>query len=160
METLVRVAVIYLFIIFGLRVMGKREFSQLSTVELVTLMLIPEIVSEALTGEDSSITNALVGVSTILLLVFFTSLWMHRSPRVEAVVSGSPVVLVRNGQIDEDRMNRERVSPGELYSEMHLSGVERLAEIRWAILEPDGKIAIITERPAQVSAEKRDHPLA
>ena len=145
METVIRVAIIYIFVLAGLRLMGKREFSQMGPMELVTLLLIPEIVSQGLIREDFSITNALIGVSTLFILVFVNSTLTHLSKRAETVIEGPPTVLAHRGELVEDAMDKERVSPDELFSEMHKAGLDRLEQVRWAILEGDGKIAIVPE---------------
>ncbi|MCW7537388.1 DUF421 domain-containing protein [Aquabacterium sp. A7-Y] len=149
METVFRVAIIYLFVLVGLRLLGKREFGQLSPLELVTLLMIPEIVSQALTGDDHSLTNALVGVSTLLVLVLVTSVVMHRFRRVETAITGEPSVLVADGQLRPHVLNINRVSPDEVFSEMHKSGLDRLEQVRWAILETDGSIAIVPTEAAR-----------
>lgn len=143
MEAVYRVTFLYLFLMLGFRLMGKRELGQLSQFELVTLMLIPEIVSEALNRSDASITSALVGVCTLLTLVTATSLLVHVSPKAAAAFEGRPAVLVRHGVMLVDTMNRERISPDELFSEMHQAGIEHLADVKWAILEPEGRMAFI-----------------
>lgn len=143
METVLRVAAIYLFVLVALRVLGKREFGQLSPLELVTLLMIPEIVSQALTGEDFSLTGAFVGVATLLVLVFATSMLMHRFKKVEVAVTGEPTVLVHRGELFERALNITRVTPDEVFSEMHKSGLQRLEEVEWAILQTDGAIAIV-----------------
>ena len=145
METVIRVAVIYLFILVGLRVLGKREFGQLSPMELVVLLLVPELASQALVREDFSATNALIGISTLFLLVFLSSLVMHLSKRAEKLIEGSPTVLVHSGQMVEKNMAKERVSPDEVFGAMHVAGLEQLDQVRWAILGTDGKIAIVPE---------------
>lgn len=147
METVMRVAAIYLFVLLALRVLGKREFGQLSPLELVSLLMIPEIVSQALTGDDYSLTNAFVGVATLFVLVFATSLLMHRFKKAEIVVAGEPTVLVHRGRLFERALNVTRVSPDEVFSEMHKSGLQSLDEVDWAILETDGSIAIVPMRP-------------
>jgi uncharacterized membrane protein YcaP (DUF421 family) len=143
METVLRVAVIYLFVLVGLRVLGKREFGQLSPLELVTLLMIPEIVSQALTRDDYSLTNALIGVSTLFVLVFLTSVLVHRFKKLELAVSGAPTVLVSHGELRRDALDTNRVTTDELFSEMHKSGLDELTQVKWAILEPDGHIAIV-----------------
>jgi uncharacterized membrane protein YcaP (DUF421 family) len=156
METIWRIAVIYLFIIFGLRVLGKREFGQLSPLELVTLLIIPEIVSQGLVREDFSITNALIGTSTLLLLVYFTSLLQHSSESIEKVFSSSPTVLVQNGYYVDKHMNQERVSPDEIFDAMYQSGLDRLEQVKWAILTSDGKISIVpTESDKNVVSQQQ-----
>ncbi|HEX7022788.1 MAG TPA: YetF domain-containing protein [Trueperaceae bacterium] len=145
METVVRVVIVYFAILVGLRVLGKREFGQLSPLELVTLLLIPELVTNALVVPDHSMTNAFVALTTILSLVFISSLIQHLSKRMETVITGSPTVLVAHGQLLETVMNQERVTPEEIFDAMHKSGLERLEQVGWAVLESDGKIAIIPE---------------
>lgn len=143
METVVRIAFIYVFLTLALRAMGKRELSKMSTIELVMLLLIPELFSQAATGVDFSMTNAVIATSTLLTLVLLTSVISHLSSRAHDAISGTPTVLVRSGRYVEENMNRERLSPEELLAEMHKAGYERLDQIRWAILEDDGKIALI-----------------
>ncbi len=145
METVARVAFTYVFLAIAFRVIGKRELSSLSPFELVTLMLIPEIVSQALVRE-ASLANALAGVSTLFVLVFLTSVVTHLSPKASKVVDGSPTVLVAKGRILEEACNRERIQPEEIFSEMHKSGLARLSQVRWAILEADGDLTIIPEQ--------------
>ena len=145
METVLRVAAIYGLILVGLRVLGKREFGQLSPIELVTLLLVPEIVSQALTREDYSVTNGAIGVTTLFALVFLTSVLSHRSQRVEKLLNGTPTLLVSHGRLIERHLGQERISTDELFGEMHKAGLENLDEVRFAILEPDGRIAIIPE---------------
>jgi uncharacterized membrane protein YcaP (DUF421 family) len=145
METVIRVIVIYVFILVGLRLLGKREFSQLSPLELITLLLVPELVSQALIREDFSLINAIIAVSTLFTLVFFTSLVLHMSAKAEKIISGVPTVLVSHGKLIDDNLNRERVSPDELFGEMHKAGLHRLDQVKWAILESDGTIALISE---------------
>jgi uncharacterized membrane protein YcaP (DUF421 family) len=151
METVLRVVIIYSFIVVGLRVVGKREFGQLSPLELVTLLIIPELVAQALVREDYSLTNALIGTATLLSLVYITSLVQYNIPKVEKALTGEPAVLVRHGQFIDKHLHQERIPPGEVMSAIHQSGLERLEQVRWAILEPDGKISIVPEeQPSNV----------
>lgn len=148
METVVRVAIVYVFILAGLRVLGKREFSQMSPMELVALLMIPEIVTQGVLREDFSLTNALIGVATLLVLVFANSFLTHLSKAFETVVEGKPSVLAAHGKLVEENLDKERVSPDEVYGEMHRAGLERIEQVRWAILEGDGKISIVPQQGA------------
>ena len=140
---IVRIAFIYFFLMIALRVMGKREMSEMSPFELVTLLMVPEIFSSALAREEYTMTDASVGVATLLTLVFITSLLSFRFKRVEQVVEGTPTVLVNDGRLVERNLKRERVTAEEVFSEMHKAGLEELEQVRWAILEVDGKISIV-----------------
>jgi uncharacterized membrane protein YcaP (DUF421 family) len=143
METVLRVALIYVFILFALRLIGKRELSQLAPQDLIVLLLIPEIVSHGMIRDDYSLTNAIIGVSTLLTIVFLTSTLTYLSKPVRTVLEGYPAVLVQSGRLIKHNLDRERVPPDEILSEMRRAGIKALDRVRWAILEPDGKISFI-----------------
>jgi uncharacterized membrane protein YcaP (DUF421 family) len=153
METILHIAVLYVFLLACFRLMGKRELAQMSPFELVTLMMIPEIVSQALNRDDHSMTNAMLGISTLFLLVVATSLLKHRFEKFERVVDSAPTLLVAEGKILERNMNEERISPEDLYAEMHKAGLSRVKDVRWAVLESGGHITIIAKDRAQRTTE-------
>ena len=146
METVVRIAIIYVFVLLGLRIIGKRELSQMAPRELVMLLLIPELFSQAALGEDFSMVNAIVACATLLVLVFWTSVVTHLHRPISRAIDASPAVLVRHGELLLDTLDRERVTAEELFSEMRHAGLSRLAQVDWAILEGDGKISIVPVR--------------
>lgn len=143
METVFRVAFVYIFVWACFRVLGKRELTQMSPFELVTLLFIPQLFSRALTRQDYSMTNAVIGASTLFLLVFLTSAASYRSNRFARIVEAQPRVLVRRGQLVEAHLDRERIPARDVFSAMHKVGLERLDQVEWAILEGDGKISLI-----------------
>lgn len=143
METVLRVAFVYIFVWACFRVLGKRELTQMSPFELVTLLFIPQLFSRALTRQDYSMTNAVIGASTLFLLVFLTSAASYRSNRFARIVEAQPRVLVRRGQLVEAHLDRERIPARDVFSAMHKVGLERLDQVEWAILEGDGKISLI-----------------
>lgn len=149
METVLRVLFVYLFLLFALRVMGKREFSEITPIELVMLLLIPELLQEALVGHDPSLTNALLAACTLLLLVFLNSVVTYLNPRVERVVESSPSVLAYEGRLVERNMRKERITPDELLSTIHLQGYEEIEQVKWAILQSNGQIAVIPKEEAR-----------
>lgn len=158
METAVRVVIIYLFLLAGLKLVGKREFSQLSTFEFVTLLIIPEIVSQALVRDDYSLSNAVIGVCTLLACVFGISVLTHVNQRAEKVIGGEASIIIRHGNLVPESMNRERISPDEVYSEMHRLGLEDVSQVKWGILEADGNMSFVRwEGPAPrgTGAEKK-----
>jgi uncharacterized membrane protein YcaP (DUF421 family) len=158
MEIVLRIAFIYLFLLVALRLMGKREFSQLSPFELVTLLIIPEILTESLHMGEASLTSAFVGVATLLTLVFLTSLLAYRIPRLGRITEGEPVVLVQHGFLVPSALHRERVSPVEILSEMHKAGLETMDQVKWGVLEPDGKISFVPWESSGIQP-RRDHHL-
>ncbi len=147
METVIRVLVVYLFVMVGLRVVGKRTLGQLAPADLVVLMLIPEFFQQAIAREDFSMTNALVAVSTLLLLVFVTEALGYRFPRFSRIVEGSPVTVVSHGFLRSDNLHPERLAPDEILSAMHRAGLSRIEEVKWAVLYPDGNVAVVPWEP-------------
>jgi uncharacterized membrane protein YcaP (DUF421 family) len=143
METILRVIVVYVFVTAGLRIIGKRTFGQLSSADLVVLMLIPEFFQQAISREDFSMTNALVAVSTLLLLTVITDTLSYRFARLGRVINGKPVTVVKHSKLDTDRMDAERLSAEEILDAMHRVGLERLEQVKWAVLYPDGTVAVI-----------------
>lgn len=155
METVLRVLFFYLVILFGLRILGKREFSQLSPFELVTLLMIPELAQQALVREDFSATNALIAICTLFTLVFVTSVLVQRNKKVEAFVEGEPAVLIYRGRLVRDFLDHERITPDEVFGEMRRSGLERMEQVKWALLESDGKISFIPFAPEDKQIKSR-----
>lgn len=156
METVLRVTVVYLFLMVALRIMGKRDVGQLAPFDLVILLLIPELVSQALVREDYSLTNGFIGVATLLSLVFITSVVVYLSKGASRLVEGQPTVLVQHGFLVPENMNRERVSPEEIVSQMHESGLERMDQVKWGILETDGKISFVPWMESGTTPRKKE----
>lgn len=146
-QTIALVALIYVFLLAALRLLGKREFGQLSPLELVCLLIIPELIQQAVIRNDDSISNALAAVSTLLVLVYATSLITQRSRTASEALEGRPLLLAANGKMLADHMNQERITPDELLTEVRRNGLERVEDVKWAVLEPDGKISIIPMKP-------------
>ena len=154
METVLRVIFVYVFVWACFRVLGKRDLTQMSPLELVTLLFIPQLFSRALTRQDYSMTNAVIGASTLFSLVFLTSAMSYRSKRFARVVQARARILVQHGSLVEESLDRERIAPTDIFSAMHKVGLERLDQVEWAILESDGKIALIPSRADRL------HPLS
>lgn len=146
MDVVIRVTIIYLFVVFGLRVIGRRELSDMSPLDLVTLLLIPEIVAQALPGgEDFSLINGLTGIATLFLLVYVGSQWLYLKPKVEKAVEGRPTLLVESGRYIYENLDKEHVTPSEILAAVRHNGLEELEQVKWGILETDGKISIIKD---------------
>ncbi|MGQ0562352.1 MAG: DUF421 domain-containing protein [Gemmatimonadota bacterium] len=155
METVFRVVFFYLVILLGIRVLGKRDFSQLSPFELVTLLMIPELVQQALMRDDFSATNALIALCTLFLLVFLTSIVAQRSKKLGALIEGQPAVLIYKGRFVPDYLHHERVSPDEIYAEMRQVGLERIEQVKWALLESNGRISFVPLAPEDKQIKAR-----
>ena len=153
MDIVIRITLVYALLTFAFRALGKRELSQLSPFELVTLLLIAEIVAPALTAGDESLTGALFGAATLLCLALLNSVLAYMSARFKKVAEAPPSVLVKYGKFVEANLHKDRVRPDEIYSEMHKAGIEQLSEIKWGFLEPDGQMSFI-----KLSSEDQQTP--
>lgn len=147
METVLRMTFVYLFVMVGLRIVGKRAFGQMGPADLVVLMFIPELFQQAIAGRDFSLTTAIVAISTLLLLALVTETLTYRFPRFGSFVNGSSVTVVSHGYLRTERMHPERVGPEEVLDAMHRAGLDRMEQVKWAVLYPDGTIAIVPWAP-------------
>ena len=110
------------------------------------LLLIPQLLSRALTRQDYSMTNAVIGVTTLFSLLFLTSVLSHRFRSFHSVMEAKPTVLLHNGRFIDASMNHERIGPHDVLSAMHKVGLAEVEQVEWAILEGDGKISIVPRR--------------
>lgn len=150
METVFRVVFVYVFIWVCFRTLGKRELSQLAPFEFVMLLLIPQFLSRALIRQDFSMTNSIVAATTLFSLVFLTSIASFRFGGFRRFMASTPTVLVSQGELLSTNLGRERIAPEEIFSAMHKAGIETIEQVKWAILESDGKIAIIRTSGGEV----------
>lgn len=146
-DTRARQSVLHVLISFGVlllifRVIGKRELGRLSPFELVTLMLIPEVLSNSLQGEDT-LVQGLAALCTLFALVLGISLAAQRFPKFQAALEAPPTLLVVDGALVERQMNLERIAPEELLSEMRKEGIANLEQVKWAVLESGGHITFV-----------------
>ncbi|WP_167309424.1 DUF421 domain-containing protein [Brevundimonas naejangsanensis] len=153
LDLVVRVAIIFIALTAGFRFIGKRELSQMSPFEIVTLLLIAEIVSPSLTAGDESIPGALIGAATLLLLTFIDSVMTYRLKWFQTVSEAPPTIVINRGRLVEDVLHRDRVRPDEILSEMRKAGIERLDMARWGVLEPDGRMSFVRYDGEDTGAE-------
>jgi uncharacterized membrane protein YcaP (DUF421 family) len=144
MESVIRPALVYLFVLVLLRLTGKRTLAQITTFDFVLLLIISEATQQALIGEDNSMINCAIVVSTLIGLNILMSLLKQRSPWFDRLLDDIPLVIVADGKPLKDRMVKARVDEDDVLDaarENH--GLERMDQIRHAILERDGQISII-----------------
>lgn len=144
MEPIVRAAAIYLVLLVLFRVAGRRALTEMTTFDFVLLLIIGEATQQALLGEDFSLTNAVLVIVTLLSLDIGMSLWKQRSKTVNRIVEGVPTILVDNGRPLRGPMDKARVRDEEiLEAARRLQGLERMDQIKYAVLEVSGGITII-----------------
>ena len=149
MESVLRAATIYIALMIILRLAGKRSLAQITTFDFVLLLIIGEATQQALLGQDYSITNAIIVVITLVTLDIGLSWVKRHSKTLDKVLDDVPLVIVEDGVALKDRMDKARVDEEDvLNAARHLQGLERLDQIRYAVLERSGGISIIPKKNA------------
>jgi len=144
MDIVLRAVVAYLFILFLMRVVGRRELSSMEPSDVILLVVIGDLVQNGVTQSDYSITGIVLAAGTIGLLATLTAYATFRSSRIRNVVEGEPVILVEDGKLIERNMKNERLTLDEVMEQARLQqGVESLGDVRWAVLETSGSISIV-----------------
>jgi uncharacterized membrane protein YcaP (DUF421 family) len=149
METVIRGVAVYLFLLLIFRVSGKRTLGDVTTFDFVLLLIVAEVTQQALTGDDYSVTNAFLLIVTLVGLDVFLSALKLRMPRLDRIVEGRPLVLVEDGRLLKDRMARERVDEDDiLTAARETQGLEAMDQVKFAVLERNGRISVIPRERA------------
>lgn len=144
MEPIFRAIAIYFFLLALFLVAGKRSLSEMSNFELVLLLVVGEATQQAILGKDYSLTDAFLVVTTLVGLQIALTAIKQRSELVKRWFDGLPVILVENGRPLRERMDKERIGDDAvLAAARELQGLERMEQIKYAILETTGVISII-----------------
>ena len=144
MDSVLRAVAIYLVLLVLFKVAGRRTLAELTTFDLVLLMVIGEATQQALLGEDFSMTNAVLVIATLIAIDIGFSLVKQRSACFARVLDGGPTVLVEQGQVLHKRLKHARLDEGDiLEAARSTQGLVELKQIRFAILERNGKISVI-----------------
>lgn len=144
MDSVLRAVAIYLVLLVLFKVAGRRTLAELTTFDLVLLMVIGEATQQALLGEDFSMTNAVLVIATLIAIDIGLSLAKQRSAWFARVLDGGPTVLVEQGQVLHKRLKHARLDEGDiLEAARSTQGLVELKQIRFAILERNGKISVI-----------------
>ena len=145
MDLVIRAAFVFLVILLVTRTVGRRELSSMEPFDLILLVVIGDLVQQSITQSDYSVTGALIVITTVTLLTVFVSWLNWRFKRMRSVLEGQPVVLVQNGDLIDQNMKRERITVEDIESEGRQQQVTDIADIRWALLETNGRISIIPD---------------
>lgn len=142
-EKILRPIIIYLFLVIGLRIAGKRELAQLNPFDLVVLLTISNTVQNAIIGNDNSLTGGVVGAVTLLLVNAGVVHLVHRSPQINAWVEGRTEYLIQDGIINQMSLKREDISEEELLTAARKNGYESLDHIKEASIDSNGSISFV-----------------
>lgn len=144
MDSVLRATVVYAVLLVLFRLAGKRTLAEVTTFDFVLLLIISEATQQAMVGSDNSMTNSLLLVGTLVGLNILLSELKLRFAGIERVLDGMPLLILEHGKPLVDRMAKERVDVDDVLDAAREShGLERLDQIKYAVLERDGKISII-----------------
>ncbi|TML30553.1 MAG: DUF421 domain-containing protein [Actinobacteria bacterium] len=143
MDIVLRAIVLYAFVVFVMRVIGRRELSSMTPFDLVLLIVLGDAIQQGLTQDDYSVTGAVLAIATIASLQVLTSYLSYRSRRARKVFEGQPLVLVERGELVGHNLRRERMTPDDVAEEMRQQQISSLDDVEWGILEANGSISFI-----------------
>jgi len=143
MDIVLRAAVAYVFIIFMLRIIGRRELSTLGPSDLVLLVVMGDLIQNGVTQSDQSVTGVFLAVSTFAMLTVAMSFLTFRSRRAQTLIEGEPLILVENGKPVMKNLNAERMNIDDVAEEARGQGIESVDEIKWCVLETSGTMSFI-----------------
>lgn len=155
LEKAIRTLLVYVAVLLGLKLAGKRELSQLNPFDLVVLLLLSNTVQNAIIGNDNSVTGGLFGAAVLLLTNHFLVRYLFKTGRLDKV-EGSPDVLVTDGRILRDRLDREMITVSELESAARKQGITSVAEIKECRLETGGALTFVTRVPTPADEKHGD----
>ena len=147
LEKIVRPVIVYVFLVVGLRLAGKRELAQLNPFDLVVLLTLSNTVQNAIIGNDNSVTGGLIGATALLILNYWVNRLLYGHERLERLVEGDADLLVDKGVVCEDALERELITRLDLEAAAHKQGFTSLDEIERAELEPGGGICFFAKTP-------------
>lgn len=151
MEIVLRAVIIFFFLWTITRVVGRSTLGELSTFELILFITMGDLVQQAVTQQDYSMTAAMLAVGTFALLTIILS-WINvRSRRARRVIHGRPVVIFHSGE-PCDAMRHERVSFADFFAAARQQGIEHLEDVRLAVLEANGQISFFAQDAAEDGA--------
>jgi uncharacterized membrane protein YcaP (DUF421 family) len=144
MDSVIRAVAIYGILLIIFRVSGKRSLAQITTFDFVLLLIISEATQQALLGDDFSLINAFVVIITLIGLDIALSLLKQRSPTFELLIDDTPLIIVEDGRPLKERMDKARIDESDiLASARELQGLERMDQIKYAVLERSGGVSIV-----------------
>src|SRR2546421_8069947 len=143
MDIVLRAAFAYVFIVFLMRIVGRRELSTMGPSDLILLVVMGALIQNGVTQSDYSVTGVVLATSTIGLCAVLTSLLVFKSKRASKIIEGSPIIIVQDGKAIEDNMRSERLTLEDVMEVARGQQIERLDEVKWAVLESSGQITFI-----------------
>ena len=155
LQIMLRTGVIYLLVLIGVRLSGKREVGQMTPFDLTLLLLLSNSVQNAMTGPDTSLLGGAVAAGTLLILNYLVANVSGGNRRVRRLIEGEPSLLVHDGKVIDSHMAREHVSMDELHRALREHGINGCDQVALAVLEVDGSISCL--KYDEIKADANTH---
>jgi uncharacterized membrane protein YcaP (DUF421 family) len=146
LEKVLRPVIVYVFLIVGLRLAGKRELAQLNAFDLVVLLTLSNTVQNAIIGDDNTVVGGILGATALLGLNYLVVRYTFYHEWLDHLVGGEPTILMENGVVNEENLCGELLSRTELEAAGHKQGFASLAEVDRAVLEPGGGVSFVAKK--------------
>jgi uncharacterized membrane protein YcaP (DUF421 family) len=143
LEIVVRTIAVYLAILVGLRLSGKREIGQMTVFDLVVLLLIANAVQNAMVGPDNSLVGGILAAVVLLVINALVARLRLRWPRLRRWVEGTPTLLVLHGEVIPQHMRQEGLDENSLQTALREHGIAEISGVEMAVLEIDGSISVV-----------------
>jgi uncharacterized membrane protein YcaP (DUF421 family) len=144
MEIVIRAVVMFFFLWAVTRAVGRSTLGELSTFELLLYVTMGDLIQQAVTQQDYSVTSGILAISVFALLTVLLNWTQWRFPRTRPVINGNPLVIVRDGQVLPVPTRQHRLSTTDLLAIARQQGIRDIAEVELAVLESDGKVSFFT----------------
>ena len=144
-----RTAILYLLLIVGLRLTGKRQIGELEPIELVLTMLLSDLASVPMQDFGIPLVNGVIPIVTLLAMSMLLSCVSLRNVRFRTLICGKPAIIIRNGKLQQDAMRHNRLTLDELFEELRTQGVTDISDVKYAILETGGQLSGLLRTVAQ-----------
>jgi uncharacterized membrane protein YcaP (DUF421 family) len=144
MDVVLRALAAFGFVLFLTRILGRRELNSMEPFDLILLVMIGDLVQQGITQSDYSVTGLMLAAGTVAVCTVLVSFLSFRVRRLRPVLDGEPLVLLRDGEVIEKNLRRERLTVDELAAAARLQQIASLDDVQWAILETSGKISFLT----------------
>jgi len=158
-ETILRSCIVYIILIFAFRLVGKRHISQLSLLDFVLILLVSNVVQNAMVGNDESLLGGVTAAIALIALNFLFTTLIFKSSKFEKLIEGEPTLLIRHGQPLEGHLRHEQINLQELEEAVREHGIPDIRHVKTAILELDGSISCIPYDEDHHHPEKHLPPL-
>jgi uncharacterized membrane protein YcaP (DUF421 family) len=156
LEKLLRPVIVYLTLVILVRLFGKRELAQLNPFDLIVLLSLSNTVQNAIIGDDNSVSGGIIGALGLLAINWLVVRVLYRAPRLKRAFEGRSTVLVRDGKVDRQAMQHERLTREELIEVIHHQGFEHLHEVGHVELEPNGTFFVEALEPSKVDKQHEE----